>query len=48
MQNQIIQKNLYLLKEDLQAVSFHDNRLWFGGVRDKPSAVVGKSYSWIF
>ena len=23
-----------------QAVSFHDNRLWFGGVRDKPSAVV--------
>jgi len=23
-----------------QAVSFHDNRLWFGGVRDKPSAIV--------
>ena len=24
-----------------QAVSFHDNRLWFAGVRDKPSAVIG-------
>jgi hypothetical protein len=23
-----------------QAVSFHDNRLWFGGVRDKPSAIL--------
>lgn len=23
-----------------QAVSFHDNRLWFAGVRDKPSAVI--------
>lgn len=23
-----------------QAVSFHDNRLWFGGVRDKPSAII--------
>lgn len=23
-----------------QAVSFHDNRLWFGGVKSKPSAVV--------
>jgi hypothetical protein len=23
-----------------QAVTFHDNRLWFGGVRDKPSAII--------
>lgn len=23
-----------------QAVSFHDNRLWFGGVKSKPSAIV--------
>tara|TARA_B100001939_G_C16941021_1_gene618302 strand:+ start:615 stop:2834 length:2220 start_codon:yes stop_codon:yes gene_type:complete len=23
-----------------QAVSFHDNRLWFGGVRDAPSSVI--------
>jgi len=23
-----------------QAVTFHDNRLWFGGVRDKPAAII--------
>ena len=31
-----------------QAVSFHDNRLWFGGVRDKPSAVVASQIAGYF
>ena len=31
-----------------QAVSFHDNRLWFGGVRDKPSAVVASEIGGYF
>ena len=31
-----------------QAVSFHDNRLWFGGVRDKPSAVVASQIGGYF
>tara|TARA_R100000231_G_scaffold139610_1_gene121604 strand:+ start:2835 stop:5048 length:2214 start_codon:yes stop_codon:yes gene_type:complete len=28
-----------------QAVSFHDNRLWFGGVKSKPSAIIGSEIS---
>ena len=28
-----------------QAVSFHDNRLWFGGVKSKPSAIVASEIS---
>jgi len=31
-----------------QAVSFHDNRLWFGGVRDRPSAVVASQIGGYF
>lgn len=31
-----------------QAVSFHDNRLWFGGVRDKPSAVIASQIGGYF
>jgi hypothetical protein len=31
-----------------QAVSFHDNRLWFGGVRDKPSAIVASEIGGYF
>ena len=31
-----------------QAVSFHDNRLWFGGVRDKPSSVVASQIAGYF
>jgi len=31
-----------------QAVSFHDNRLWFGGVRDKPSSVVASQIGGYF
>ena len=31
-----------------QAVSFHDNRLWFGGVRDKPSSVVASEIGGYF
>ena len=31
-----------------QAVSFHDNRLWFGGVKSKPSAIIGSQISGYF
>ena len=31
-----------------QAVSFHDNRLWFGGVRDSPSAVIASQIGGYF
>jgi len=31
-----------------QAVSFHDNRLWFGGIRDNPSAVIASQIGGYF
>ena len=31
-----------------QAVCFHDNRLWFGGVRDKPSAIIASQIGGYF
>jgi hypothetical protein len=31
-----------------QAVSFHDNRLWFGGVRDNPSAIIASQIGGYF
>lgn len=31
-----------------QAVSFHDNRLWFGGIRDNPSAIIASEIGGYF
>lgn len=31
-----------------QAVSFHDNRLWFGGIRDNPSAIIASQIGGYF
>ena len=31
-----------------QAVSFHDNRLWFGGVRDNPSSIIASQIGGYF
>ena len=31
-----------------QAVSFHDNRLWFAGIRDRPSAIVASQIGGYF
>lgn len=31
-----------------QAVTFHDNRLWFGGIRDKPAGVIASQVAGYF